>query len=118
MQNVLKISLDLLDEFPSFPFRVKKDSEFLNLLASISEHGVLQPIIVRQVGDRYQIISGHRRKYVCEILQYDSIPAIVCEFDDPEAILLMLDRSVLLLRFFIGSCIIILYPDIKRGLQN
>lgn len=94
MQNVLKIPLDLLDEFPSFPFRVKKDSEFLNLLASISEHGVLQPIIVRQVGNRYQIISGHRRKYVCEILQYDSIPAIVCECEDPEAILLMLDSNI------------------------
>ena len=38
MQYVLKIPLDLLDEFPSFPFRVKRDSEFLNLLASIKGH--------------------------------------------------------------------------------
>lgn len=37
MQNVLKNPLDLLDEFPSFPFRVKRDSEFLNLLASIKD---------------------------------------------------------------------------------
>ena len=93
MQNVLEIPLDLLDDFPSSPFRVRMDSEFLNLLSSISSHGVLQPIIVRSVGDRYQIISGHRRKHVCEMLRLGSIPGIVRECDDSEAILLMLDSN-------------------------
>lgn len=95
MQSVLEIPLDLLDDFPSFPFRLRKDSEFLNLLESISTHGVLQPIVVRQIGSRYQILSGHRRMRVCEILHIQHIPGVIQDCsDDIEATLLMLDSNL------------------------
>ena len=95
MQKELCIlPIESLDDFPSFPFRIKMDEEFLNLLESISAHGILQPIIVRPVSDRYQIISGHRRKLVCEILHRDQIAAIVCDCDESEAVMLMLDSNL------------------------
>ena len=71
-----------------------QDEEFLNLLESISTHGVLQPIIVRPIGERYQIISGHRRKQACEILHHENIPAIIYDCDDTEAVFLMLDSNL------------------------
>ena len=77
MQKILEIPLVLLDDFPSFPFRLRRDSEFLNLLDSISTYGVLQPVIVRPIAERYQLISGHRRKRACEILRFDSVFGIV-----------------------------------------
>ena len=61
------LPIDLLDDFPLSPFFQKNDEELLNLLESITNHGILQPIIVRPVGERYQIISGHRRRRVHEI---------------------------------------------------
>ncbi len=95
MQKILEIPLVLLDDFPSFPFRLRRDSEFLNLLDSISTYGVLQPVIVRPVAERYQLISGHRRKRACEILRYDSVFGIVLDnLDDSEAMLLMLELNL------------------------
>ena len=89
-----QLPIDSLDGFPSHPFRLRNDVEFLNLLKSISAHGVLQPIIVRPVADRFQILAGHRRKRVCEILQFDHVPAIVYDCDESEATLLMLDSNL------------------------
>jgi ParB family chromosome partitioning protein len=95
VQRIIEIPLVLLDDFPSFPFRLRRDSEFLNLLDSISTYGVLQPVIVRPVAERYQLISGHRRKRACEILRYDSVFGIVLDnLDDSEAMLLMLELNL------------------------
>ncbi len=95
MREFLEIPIDLLDGFPSFPFRLKRDSDFLNLLESISIYGILEPDIVRPYADRFQIVSGHRRKWACEILRYDRIPCIIIDdIDDSEAILLMLDLNL------------------------
>ena len=88
------LPLEVLDDFPSFPFRLRRDEEFLNLLESVSAHGVLQPIIVRPVGDRFQILSGHRRKRACEILRQTGIPALIEPCDDVTATLLMLDSNL------------------------
>jgi ParB family chromosome partitioning protein len=93
-KEIVFLPIESLDDFPSFPFRLRRDEEFLNLLESISSHGVLQPIIVRPVDERYQIISGHRRKRVCEILHHDHTPGIIYEYDEPEATLLMLDSNL------------------------
>ena len=95
MQFKPEISLDILEDFPSSPFRVNMDADFMRLLKSISIFGVIQPILVRQSGDKFQILSGHRRKRVCEMLHLENIPGIVLDcFDDTEALLLMLDSNL------------------------
>ena len=88
------LPLELLDDFPSCPFQLRKDEEFLDLLESISSHGVLQPVIVRPVDGRFQILSGHRRKRVCRILHVAQIPAVIHACSDSEATLIMLDTNL------------------------
>ena len=58
--------LEYVDDFPGHPFEVRDDEEMAELIESIRESGVINPILVRKKeGERYEIISGHRRKYAC-----------------------------------------------------
>ncbi len=56
------IDLKLIDEFPNHPFKVRENEDLIKLQESIKLNGVLEPIIVRKKDDRYEIVSGHRRK--------------------------------------------------------
>ena len=63
MPHLQDIPLNLLDDFPNHPFKVRDDEDMLKLTESITERGVLVPAIVRPKADgRYELISGHRRK--------------------------------------------------------
>ena len=62
-----KISIKLIDNFPNHPFYVFDDDMF-ELTESIRKNGLISPVIVRKKYDRYEMISGHRRKHACEIL--------------------------------------------------
>ncbi len=74
MSNIVKIDLLEIDGFKNHPFSVKNDSSLNELLESIKTNGLLNPIIVRKKKDgRYEIISGHRRKYVYELLEKNEI---------------------------------------------
>lgn len=63
-------------------------------VGSIHAHGVLLPIIVRPVENGYEIISGHRRKRACELLGMETMPAIVRNMTDEEAVILMADSNL------------------------
>ena len=84
-----------LDELRSNPYQPRKvfDPEGLNELASsIKEYGVLNPCIVRpREGGGYEIISGHRRKYACQLAGKAKIPAIIRNYTDDEATIIMVD---------------------------
>lgn len=89
------IELSKLITFKNHPFKVVEDEKMGNLVESIKENGVLSPILVRKTDrDQYEIISGHRRKRACEIAGIHTIPAIVKELDDDEAIILMVDSNI------------------------
>ena len=64
------------------------------MVESIKEYGVLTPIIVRAKDDKYEIISGHRRKYACIKAGVRKIPAIIKELTDDDATLLMVDSNI------------------------
>lgn len=69
LPNIQDIPLELLDDFPNHPFRVRDDEDMLKLIESVSERGVLVPAIVRPKADgRYELISGHRRKRASEAI--------------------------------------------------
>lgn len=70
---VEKISMSLIDSFPHHPFYVLDDSEMIELIESIRKNGLITPIIVRPKGDRYELISGHRRKRAYEYLGHAEI---------------------------------------------
>ncbi|MBR3209622.1 MAG: ParB/RepB/Spo0J family partition protein [Bacilli bacterium] len=93
-EKVEEISIDLLDEFPNHPFKVLKNEELSKLEESIKDNGVLEPIIVRKKDDRYEIVSGHRRKLASTLVGLTSIPCIVRDMNDDEATIYMVDSNM------------------------
>ena len=92
--KVEEIELDLIDGFEGHPFSVKDDEDMQKLLQSIAERGVLVPCLARQNGERYELISGHRRKAACQTLGISTLPVIVKDMTREEAIITMVDSNV------------------------
>ena len=92
--KVEEIDLDLIDGFEGHPFSVKDDEDMQKLLQSIAERGVLVPCLARQNGERYELISGHRRKAACQTLGISTLPVIVKDMTREEAIITMVDSNV------------------------
>ncbi|MEE0946853.1 MAG: ParB/RepB/Spo0J family partition protein [Acutalibacteraceae bacterium] len=92
--KVEEIALDLIDGFENHPFSVKDDEDMKNLVKSISENGVLVPCLARQNGERYELISGHRRKAACELLGITTLPIIIKDMTREEAIITMVDSNI------------------------
>lgn len=92
--KVEEIELDLIDGFENHPFSVKDDEDMQNLVKSISENGVLVPCLARQNGERYELISGHRRKAACEALGIATLPIIIKDMTREEAIITMVDSNI------------------------
>lgn len=82
-------------DFPDHPYQVKDDECMNDLVSSIKERGLIQPIIVRPIDDNlYEMVSGHRRKRAFELAGLKSIPAKVVELTRDEAILVMVDSNL------------------------
>lgn len=96
MTEIMKtIDISLLVPFENHPFKVRSGTEQEELLESIKENGVLEPIIVRFLSEsKYEIISGHRRVDVCKKLGISKIPATIKEFSKDEAIVAMVDSNI------------------------
>lgn len=92
--RVANISLGLIDDFNKQPFKVRMDDEMAELVSSINNSGVLQPALVRPKGDRYEMICGHRRKVASELANIDTIPAVIRNLGDDEAIILLVDSNL------------------------
>ena len=84
-KKVVELNLD--DILPNrFQPRIRFDEEAINELAeSIKEHGVIQPIVVRPIADKYEIIAGERRYKASVVAGKNTIPAIVTDLDDKES---------------------------------
>lgn len=95
MEYVFKVvDLTELDEFPNHPYQVRIDEDLRNLQNSIKDRGVDEPLIVRPVDHRYQIISGHRRMKACELAGVHDIPVRIVNLDDDEAVIMMVDSNL------------------------
>ncbi len=88
-----KICIKLIDAFPNHPFYIFDDNEMYDLAESIRKNGLISPIIVRRKGDRYEMISGHRRKHACELLGHSDIVCSIVDASDDEAIIMMVDSN-------------------------
>ncbi len=101
LPKIYDIPIELIDDFPDHPFKVKMDEDMDQLVESIKERGLITPVTLRPKEDgRYEVVSGHRRKKACEIAGLSTIKADVREMTRDEAIILMvesnLQRSVIL----------------------
>lgn len=93
--KIEKIRIDLLIPFENHPFKARTGEEQTELVESIRANGTLVPIIVRSSSTgKYEIISGHRRVKACKELGIDTIPSIVKELTNEEAIITMVDANL------------------------
>ena len=94
-KEVVNLSLKDLVPYDAQPFHVIDDEAMTELAESVKIVGVLVPIIVRQIkNNKYEIISGHRRKRACEIAGVTEIPATIMELDDDEAAIMLVDCNL------------------------
>lgn len=92
---VLDLPLDQIGDFPNHPFKVQQDDAMMEMMESVQLHGVLVPGLVRQLADgSYQMVSGHRRKLASELAGRDTIPCIVRDLTDDEAVIIMVDSNL------------------------
>ena len=91
---VLDLPLDQIGDFPNHPFKVRQDEAMMEMMESVQLHGVLVPGLVRQLADgSYQMVSGHRRKLASRLAGLDTLPCIVRDLTDDEAIIVMVVRD-------------------------
>ena len=92
--EINQLPLSALIPFKNHPFKVIENEELNTLAQSIRESGVLVPALARPSGDRYELISGHRRLAACKLLGLPTIPVIVRDLTDAEAIITMVDANL------------------------
>ena len=94
-EQVQNVPLELFHPFPNHPFKVLDDEKMQDTVQSISEFGVLVPVLARPRPEGgYEIVSGHRRIHACELAGRKEIPAIIRNMTDDEAILVMIDSNL------------------------
>ena len=92
---VIALPAAQISDFPDHPFKVRMDEEMEQMVESVRERGVLSPVLVRPMPDgSYQMVSGHRRKLASELAELPTVPCIVRELTDDEAIIIMVDSNL------------------------
>ena len=95
MNEIIKIKISDIDDFKNHPYKVELGDELNTLVESIKLNGLLVPIVVRRKEDnRYELLSGHRRKKVYEILGIEEIDTIIKDLNDNEATIFMVDSNM------------------------
>lgn len=94
LSKIQDIPLELIDDFPGHPFKVRDDEDMIQLVESVKERGVITPATVRQKEDgRYELISGHRRKRACELAGFEALRCEVVDLDRDAATVLMVESN-------------------------
>ena len=94
-ESAMEIEIDKIKPFAGHPFKVIDDEKMQDLIESISESGVLTPVLIRpDRNDGYEMISGHRRMHAAQKAGLITIPAIVREMTDDEAVIAMVDANI------------------------
>ena len=85
---------DKLTPFAKHPYRVREDAAMDELVESIRVHGILSPLLARPKGEGYELVSGHRRRLAAQKLGLPTVPVLVREMTDDEAVILMVDSNL------------------------
>lgn len=85
---------DKLSPFAKHPYRVREDAAMDELVKSIRVHGILSPLLARPKGEGYELVSGHRRRLAAQKLGLPTVPVLVREMTDDEAVILMVDSNL------------------------
>lgn len=94
-EKIMNIPIEDIIDFPNHPFKVKEDDETLDLVNSVSRVGIISPAIVRpKENGQYEMVAGHRRKYASERNNLRTLPCIVRNMTDDEAVIIMVDTNL------------------------
>ena len=94
LSKIRDIPIELIDDFPNHPFKVRDDEDMERLIESVKERGVITSATVRQKEDgRYELISGHRRKRACELAGMGTLRCEVVDLSRDEATILMVESN-------------------------
>ncbi len=93
-EYIQQLSPDKLVPFQSHPYQVREDAALSELMESIRTHGVLSPLLARPKGEGYELVSGHRRRLAAQKLDLPTVPVLVREMTDDEAVILMVDSNL------------------------
>ena len=85
---------DKLTPFAKHPYRVQEDAAMDELVESVRTHGLLSPLLARPKGEGYELVSGHRRRLAAQKLGLPTVPVLVREMTDDEAVILMVDSNL------------------------
>ncbi len=89
------VNINELHEFKDNPYQVKDNEDMKDLIESIKEYGVIEPLIVRnREKGGYEIVSGHRRKYACEKAGKKQVPVLIRDMDKDMAIITLVDSNL------------------------
>ena len=94
-ESSMEIQISRIRPFKDHPFKVLDDDKMEDLVESVKERGVVTPVLLRPLGnDQYEMISGHRRMHAAKRAGLQTIPAIVREMTDDEAVIIMVDANI------------------------
>lgn len=94
-EKIQQINLSELKPFENHPFRIRQDDEMAQITESIREYGVITPALARPLENgKYELVSGHRRLEACKALGMDTIPVMIREMSDTEAVITMADSNL------------------------
>ena len=93
-EYIQQLSPDKLIPFQKHPYQVREDASMDELVESVRTHGVLSPLLARPKGESYELVSGHRRRLAAQKLGLPTVPVLVREMTDDEAVILMVDSNL------------------------
>ncbi|MFR6159957.1 MAG: ParB/RepB/Spo0J family partition protein [Blautia producta] len=94
-ESAMEIEINRIHAFKDHPFKVLDDEKMADLVESVKVNGVLTPVLLRSDGENgYEMISGHRRMHAAVIAGLATIPAIVRELSDDDAVIAMVDANI------------------------
>lgn len=95
LERVKEIPLDELHPFKDHPFKIQNNEEMKRLIESIKKFGTITPALARPLPEGgYELISGHRRLAACQVLELETMPVIIREMTDDEAVIAMVDANL------------------------
>ena len=114
LPKIHDIPLELIDDFPDHPYKVRMDEDMMQLIESVKERGVIVPVALRQKEDgRYELISGHRRKKACEIAGFETVRADILDMTRDEAIIY--EQKIKRYMLMVKGCDYCLFPKYEQA---
>ena len=94
-ESAMEIEISKIHPFKNHPFKVLDDEKMQDLVESVKINGVLTPVLLRMdENEDYEMVSGHRRMHAAQLAGLTTIPAIVRELSDDDAIVTMVDANI------------------------